>query len=383
MQTLKKLKLCLLSHVYPPDVGGVAVAIRRHAHNLTAAGHEVHVACLRENQAPGTWKTETRDGLHLHSMGTSARFKNTLADWFEGVVALDNHNNFDLFHGYYLPYGGYVAAVAAHYTGKRAIASARGNDAAVLPFDERRAALVIQALSRAHAVTSVTRELSRKITAVSGRESVHVIYNGVDTDHFKPKPADAQLRRDLGLDERPIIGFLGEARAKKGLGMLLRVYASVTQQQPAQLLLVGGVRKEDRPMTELFRRQYPQLPLRIVEYLPHAELPPYYALCDLVVLPSLRDGLPNGLLEAMACGRPVIASAVGGMLDVVENGVNGVLLPPQNDALWEESLLHYLEDKQSCARLAQAGRESVLERFTFAHELRAWTNLYHDLLTEQ
>lgn len=375
------MKVCLLSDTYPPDVGGLAVSVRRNARNLAAAGHQVHVVAPSHSRPPGSWHVGADGPVTVYRLGTHSRLRETLADWFDLMVELDLAQEFALFHGYFLTYAGYLAALTARYRGKPSVVSARGNDIDVMPFDDRRAVFVFKALEWADAILAVTRDLALKATALSGRHDVQLVHNGVDGTLFAPQPPDPALRASLGLDQRPVVGFVGEARAKKGLGRMLRIFPRLCDEVPAQLLLVGGVRQEDSAMVDFFRRQHPDLPLHLVPPQPNQALPSYYALCDVVILPSLRDGLPNALLEAMACGRPVVASAVGGMLDVVTHDMDGMLLPPRDDRVWVEALRHMLLDSEARQRLGSAARQTALDRFTPGQELEAVLAVYERVLS--
>lgn len=373
------MKICLLSDTYPPDVGGLAVSVRRNAQSLAFAGHEVHVVAPGESHPPGSRHREADGPLTVHRLGTQPHLRETLADWSDLAADLDVTHDFDLFHGHFLAYAGYIATLVARYRGKKSVISARGNDIDVMPFDYRRAPFVFKALEWADAIIAVTGDLARKAAALSGREDVHLIHNGVDVDFFVPQDPDLQLRETLGLDDRPVIGFVGEARAKKGLGRLLRIFPRLYQSLPVQMLLVGGVRHKDQSMVDFFLRQHADLPLYVVSPQPNQKMPRYYSLCDVVILPSLRDGLPNTLLEAMACGRPVLASAVGGMPDVITNGLDGVLLPSQDDEPWVDALRDTLQDSPMRESLGLAARQTVLNRFTPARELEATLEVYHTL----
>ncbi len=373
------MKICLLADTYPPDVGGLAVSVQRNARNLARVGHIVHVVSPHKAAAPGTWHTAADGPVVAHRFGPSARQRETLAAWFDGIAALDARYDFDLFHGHFIVYAGYVATMVARYAGKSSVVSVRGNDLDVMPFDNRRAPFVFKSLEWADAIVAVTHDLARKAQVLSGRTDVRVIHNGVDAQRFAPQAPPPALRATLQLDERPIIGFTGEARAKKGLGRMLRVFARLNETLATQMLLVGGVRQEDRAMVAFFRQQHPDLPLHVVPPQPHEALPPYYALCDVVILPSLRDGLPNTLLEAMACGRPVVASAVGGMLDVLTDGVDGIMLPPQDDSAWVDTLHRLLRDPQTREQLGASARQTVITRFTTEQELEATLALYGDV----
>jgi glycosyltransferase involved in cell wall biosynthesis len=101
---------------------------------------------------------------------------------------------------------------------------------------------------------------------------------------------------------------------------------------------------------------------------------------DLVLMPSLRDGLPNALLEAMACGRTVVASDVGGLSDVIEDGQNGFLVPPRDKQALVDRTLSALADADQRRVLGQAARETILRDYTPLHELNHNLCLYHQLL---
>ncbi len=374
------MKICLFSSTYPPDVGGVAVSARRIASNLASAGHEIHVLTPSESVPPGSQRTETDGSVTLHRLGAHVRPRETLANWFDAAVSLDAAQDFDLFQGQFLAPAGYLAALVARYRGKTSVVSARGNDVDLMPFDRRRATFALKALEWADVVVAVTCDLARKAEALTGRKDVRVIHNGVDTELFSPQPPDADLREHLGLTDRPVVAFVGEARAKKGLGPMLRVYPRLYEVVAVQMLLVGGVRSDDKEMVKFFQRQHRALPFHLLPPRPNIEMPKFYALSDIVILPSLRDGLPNTLLEAMACGRPVVASAVGGMLDVVTDGHDGLLLPARDDDLWVHTLQQLLLDPETCSQLGASARRTVLDRFTVERELASWQALYQELM---
>ncbi len=372
------MNICLLADTYPPDVGGLAVSGQRHAHSMAAVGHVVHVIVPDESLPPGERRSYDEERVTVHRLGTYPRLRETLAEWLNLALAIDAECHFAVFHGHFAVYAGYVAVLAARNRGVASVVGVRGNDVEVMPFDYRRAFFVGRALEWSDIVVAVSRDLARKASALAGRREVRVIHNGVDTVLFAPRHTDDELRASLELDDRPVLGFVGEARTKKGLGRLLRVFGRLCETTPAQLLLVGGVRDQDRPLVELFQAQHPDLPLRLVPPRPHGDLPRYYSLCDVVLLPSLWDGLPNALLEAMACGRPVLASAVGGMLDVITDGVDGLLLPRDDDA-WVNALRRLLADADLRTRLGAAARRTVEARFTLLQERKAWTAVYEEL----
>jgi glycosyltransferase involved in cell wall biosynthesis len=379
---MQKYKVCFLSDTYPPDVGGLAISTERNARLLVQAGHEVHVCVPSASLPPGEVQKAVENGVEVHRLGPQKKMHDTLTDWFELVTGLSRELlRFDLLHGFFAAYAGYLAAYAARYLGARSVVSVRGNDLDRLVFDPARAPFILYALEHADAVTAVTRDLQRKVLALVNRQGVVHVPNSVDAELFHPSLPPAALRDKLGLDQGYVLGFVGEARAKKGLALLLKAFAKVATKVDAHLLLIGGLRPKDEEVYQLFRRRNPQLSLHLVPYVPQSELVDYYNLMDLVLMPSLRDGLPNALLEAMACERTVVASDVGGLSDVIEDGRNGLLVPPRDKQALIEQILSALADADQRRVLGQAARATILRDYTPQHELKNNLRTYHQLLT--
>ena len=374
------MNICLIPEKYPPDPGGLAVSARRLARGLAERGNRVHV-CLASQALTARQTEHTTDGsVAVHRVGASRRSDDTLADWFDAIVALQRACAFDLLHGYYLARAGYVCVCAARYLGLPSVISARGNDLERTVFDPSRGGAILWALANADAVTAVSTDLVRRAAALSGGRTVQLIPNGVDATLFAPAQPQA-------LADMPTIGFVGEARLKKGLGALLLAFERLAAVQPVQLLLVGGVRDDDADMVHVFRRQHPDLPLHVAPYTPHDRLPATYNRLDVLALPSLRDGLPNALLEGMACARPVVASAVGGILDVITDGQNGLLAPPGDVGALTGALVNLLRAPEERRRLGEAARQTVRTRFTpereVAQNLEVYGRLTHGVSTTQ
>jgi glycosyltransferase involved in cell wall biosynthesis len=106
------------------------------------------------------------------------------------------------------------------------------------------------------------------------------------------------------------------------------------------------------------------------------DVPEILASCDIAVLPSLAEGLPNAVLEYLAAGLPVVASALGGNLEVIEDGVTGFLVPPEDAGALAGALLRLLEDEELARLLGKAGREHVSSRFSFDRLVEETENLY-------
>lgn len=379
------MKIALLSEKYTPDFGGLAISTERLARLLAAAGHAVRVFAPTLNLPPSERRILPSSGVDVTRFGARKRVDDTLADWFELVVEEHRRDPFDILHAYFLPQAGFVAAYAGKYLGTPSVVSIRGNDIERAAFDPSKFSHVMYALQNASAVTTNASTLARKARAFVERE-IFLIPNGIDTELFKPMERNETLAEMLGLggktkEERSaVIGFAGELREKKGLRALLSGYAQAAKSRPASLLIVGEVRDgEDKKFFDEFKSANSQLPITVTGPVPHEDIPAYYALMDVLVHPSLRDGMPNAALEAMACGLPVIATPVGGILDALEDGENGVLVNVNDAAALAGKIVELLDDPQKRAGLGQRARETVVEKFGLEAELRANLRVYESL----
>jgi len=377
------MNICILSDKFPPDPGGLAVSTRRLARGLALAGHTVCVSAPATSVAPGNVAAFNDGDISVSRIGPHRRADDTLADWFDHIVALHTAHRFDVIHAMYIAQPAFVAVAAARYLGLPSVISARGNDLDRAAFDPGKFSQIAWSLQNASAVTAVTTDLVRKARALAPGIEPHWIPNGVDTALFSPGPRDEALASSLNLAAAPVIAFVGEARQKKGLAILLMTFGLACAQlhDYPTLLLIGGVRKDDEPILQVFQRQNPTLNVRIVPNVAHEILPAYYRLADVLVLPSLRDGMPNALLEGMACERAIVASNVGGMPDVLRHGENGVLVPPGDVNALADAILELLTDPPRRMQLGRAARAMVESEFTPAREIERNLEIYRSLQT--
>jgi glycosyltransferase involved in cell wall biosynthesis len=243
---------------------------------------------------------------------------------------------------------------------------------------------VLYALQNANAITTNASVLAKKASTFVERE-ILLIPNGIDVEVFKPMERNEALAEALGLGENKeernlVIGFAGELREKKGLKTLLRAYAQVNKKQATTLLIVGEVRAgEDKHAFDEFQQSNPQCQIVVTGMVPYKDMPAYYSLMDIFVHPSLRDGMPNALLEAMACEKVVVATSVGGAIDVIESGKNGVLVKSNDVDGLAESILQLLSQPENRSAMSRSARETVVRRFTPQMELDANLQIYKSL----
>ncbi|HQU35758.1 MAG TPA: glycosyltransferase family 4 protein [Anaerolineales bacterium] len=390
------MKIALLTEKYTPDIGGLAISSERLARLLTSAGYEVRVFSPTGSLPPSEQRTHPSSGAIVTRFGAHKRADDTLVHWFDLIVEEHSRDPFDVLHAYFLTQAGFIATLAGRYLNIPSVVSIRGNDVDRAAFDPARFSHTLFALQHANVVTANAKESIRKAKAFFDREII-LIPNGVDVNHFKPMERNLALAESLGLEGKrkeerelhgkwkvesggAVIGFVGELREKKGMKTLLSAYAQVNKRQPATLLIVGETRHgEDSQTFEEMRASIPESNIVVTGYVSPNDLPAYYSLIDVFVHPSLHDGMPNAILEAMACERAVIATPVGGTKDIVEDGKNGMLVNVNDADALAEKILALIDDDEKRESLGKSAREFVTSKFKPEKELTANLEVYRKL----
>jgi teichuronic acid biosynthesis glycosyltransferase TuaC len=247
---------------------------------------------------------------------------------------------------------GCAAVLAARAAGKPCVVKVHGSDVNVVLRTRAARAVASRILPRADAVIAVSNPLAEELVGIGvPRERVHLVLNGVDASRFHPRDRAAS-RRELGIAEGArLVLFVGRLEPQKGIGELLEAFELLRARLPrATLALVGhGVATEE--VRARVERWGPGGAL-LAGARPPEEVATWMGACDVLTLPSWAEGTPNVVLEALASGRPVVATRVGGIPDVLRDERSGIVVPPRDagalarglqDALerqWDEAAVH-------------------------------------------
>ncbi len=396
------MNICLITYQYPPYPGGVGSAIYRIAKNLAKQGVDIHIIAPGQHQLTDKMSPVIEDGVTVHR--TFSMLSNYHADPHslqvlgDYIVKLHQKQNFDLVHAAFLMPPGFLGAIVEAEIERPLIVSVRGMDWEVLRYSIQHAANLRWVLERAAYVTSVSYDLMQKVRQMVRIKEGQVISNVFDASIF-----DARALPELITDHRDrlqvltetflrmksaggaVIGTAGFLRHKKGFHILLQAFGRVVEVYPdACLLVVGKFAQESyqREMLQQIRDMGIKRQVVFTGYVPHRDVLAWMKEMDIFAFPSLHEGSPNALLEAMACGLPIVASQVGGIVDIVEDNRDVLLVPAADVDMLSQKLQRLVHDVALRKRLGRAAKQKVENQFSPARETKIWLDIYQRVLNQ-
>jgi glycosyltransferase involved in cell wall biosynthesis len=205
------------------------------------------------------------------------------------------------------------------------------------------------------------------------------IHNGVDLQKIKAKRSRIEVRRDLGIGEdSPLIGTAGRLVPVKGLNYLLRAAKLMHRESPGLKVLMIGKGPERKSLEDTVSKL--GIGSQVIFTGEREDVYDLISATDLLVLPSLSEGLPMVLLEALALEVPVVASAAGGIPEVITHGSTGFLVQPKEERALAEACLYLLENRAQARALAREGKKLVRTKFSAEVMAQKVFHLYEDLV---
>lgn len=233
-----------------------------------------------------------------------------------------------------------------------------------------------------HAVIAVSQHTADHIVHEEGApaEKVHVALNGIDFSRVKvsDRDAPARLRREWCSEGAHVLVVPGRLHPEKGQTYFFQALPVIRRRlaRPVVALVAGA-----GPFEAAYREAVRSLGCEdIVRFLGfRRDIPDVIAAADLVVLPSMAEAFGLVVAEALYLGRPIVATHVGGIPEMVEDGIDGVLVPPADSKALADAIVRLLGDPERRRLMASAGRDRVRERFSFEKMMRAYEQVYERL----
>lgn len=412
------MRILMLTSSYPKYAGeSTAPFIEEIAAGLAARGHWIDLV------AP--WHPEIRRapqerGVHLHffryaphpdlniwgyaqSLLSDTRLKQQalLALPFalsrsiltlQEQIAHSNGRGYDLVHAHWILPNGIPAAVVAAAARLPLVVSLHGSDIYLAEQHWALAAAAGLTFRRAGAITACSSDLFRRGVRLGAQPEIsRVVPYGVDVQAFRPDAAAhqrirAEIARRRGQEPAPdtrIVLGLGRLVSKKGFDVLIAAWPQVLAQQPDVLLVLAGY----GDLREQLERQARDLgvagQVHFTGQLDRQAAADYLAGADVFALPIVSDqgvdGLPNALLEAMAAGRPIVASRVAGVSDVIGDEREGLLVPDRDPAALAAALGRLLAEPELGRRLGHNARRRIEQDLTWERTVMRFEDVYQQV----
>lgn len=392
-------RVCITTLEYPPDIGGVGTSVYRIAHMLKQSGYDVHVAVFHSKHRKDSdsmirtgYRTVEDEGIFVHRIRSAVRsdtfaVQDYLSEVYAQVRSLHLHYRFDVFHAFFLNETGFLTTLLAREYGVPVINSIRGNDLHKHIFNPKQHGQITWTLEHSDWVTCVSRDLQRRASVlVPGLEKKSTAFwNSIVPIDFDQAPVPGliqELRQNnnTGL----IVGSVGRFRDKKGIDFLIDACQWVRHEVPITLVLVGDfVPKEKDYWDALIRTHGFSDRIYVTGMMPREEALSFLPHLDVFAIPSIHDGCPNAMLEAMLAGCAVIGTHVDGIGEILSDGVDALVVPPSSSKAIAKALRTLAASPHLRQQLGQAARETVLRQLAPAVEQQNWVQVYQQVLQSE
>lgn len=390
------LRVCVVSALYHPSLGGLGKQSQLLTERLSREGVSLFVIARRmKNMPPAVFSEEVRvyrtwsirprihnfQDVTFMNLLTSLSFAVTCA-----FLLFRKRHEYDIahFHGASIPL--IINLPLLKLLGKKVIAKVASANLGIEPGSLQGrylglGSLLARLLRRVDRYIATTSEIEGGLLrdGVSA-ERIARIPNFIDFTAFSPCSADRkdELKSRMGLGKSPVVAFTGRFIQDKGISYLLDAWTQVIRVVPdARLVLLG-----DGPVLPEMKKSAERLGIggsvgfpghtnAVIDYL-HA--------ADVYAFPSLQEGMPNALLEAMACGLPAVATRIGGVTDIIEHERNGLLVDPRDARGLAEGIVQLLTDRNRTGRIAAAAFQRIKSSYSLDSVIPRYIGLYQDLV---
>ncbi|WP_019505740.1 glycosyltransferase [Pleurocapsa sp. PCC 7319] len=386
--------ICLTAQEFPPDIGGVGVSAKRIALLLKDLGYRVHIAVFRavfrkerKLAVAGEFqrsycRTSEQDGIIVHRLqpairSTVARDQDYLMDIYGQLTALHKKYQFDVLHAFFINETGFLTTMLAKENNLPVINSVRGADLHKHIFDCQQQKQIAWILENSSWTTFVSQDLMQRARlftpAVTYKSSAFL--NSIAPVDFDNLPTPSLVNQLQGT----VIGTVGNFRDKKGIEYLL----DACQKLEAEftLLFVGDfVAKERQYWLRELANSGLEDKIIITGKISRQEALAYLPHMDIFALPSLNDGCPNALLEAMLAKKAIVGTNVDAIGEIIEDGINGLLVNPYSSQELQAAIAKLIAQPLLRQTFGKSAKQKVIQELNPSVEQANWDEIYHNVL---
>lgn len=340
------MKICFVPTMFPKYKGDYYGSfVFNDARLLVKKGFEVHVVTQHNPNIP---YEEIMNGIHVHrfkwfepkefkalvhfnGLIDNFRLITYLISLFFNLLWITRKYDIDIIHTHSVIPTGLIGVIVAKVMRKPVFITSHGMDINNFENSSFFKKLITFSLNNCNKAIAVSEDLAKKMRSLKkNQRDITILRNAVDTNRFKPLK-NKELRKYYKIkDNEILILFVGYLDTFKGIFELINAFYEINKKKDnINLMIVGEGPKENELKKKVYKLGLEKSVIFTGNINPN-DVPPYYQNADIFVLPSYTEGLPLVLIEAMACGLPVVVSNVGGIPEIIEDSKNGFLVHPQN-----------------------------------------------------
>jgi N-acetyl-alpha-D-glucosaminyl L-malate synthase BshA len=348
------MKICMLGH-FPPHLGGISSYTYLLSKELINRGDEVYVLTyphknIRDIEGIPVFTAPTLNikGFRGFIFSISATFK---------LLRMIRKYEIDLIHAHYVMPPGLIAVICSMISGTKTAITIHGSDIFVLAGKPLLRSMIKFILKKSDYVFVVSDSLKDNVLklGVEGIENkLSITYNAVDVEKFRPDQTST-FKEEMKIDpQKPVVLFVGNLVWQKGVEYLIRAKEFLSED--AEIIIVGY-----GPMSEELKAIVEFENIEGITFTgARTDVEKIMPAADVFVLPSLSEGRPTVLLEAMASGKPVVATNVGGIPEIVNDKI-GILINPEDPVGLAEAVDKILQDRKLQEKMSKAAREQAMK----------------------
>ncbi|KFD40800.1 glycosyl transferase family 1 [Peptococcaceae bacterium SCADC1_2_3] len=347
------MRIAILVSGFPPKwLAGTEIATHNIARHLAMRGHEVHVITSLDKGLP---KESFEQGFYVHRVGwQKVRFVGVISFWLKIVLVL-NKIKPSIVHSQSISMGMPGFLIKKLFK-KPYLVWGQGTDVYFPGLFMRPLSKLV--LRNTDAAIALTEDMKEKMQKICNREFV-VISNGINLERFDDLLGDAlRYKLQASSDERLVI-FVGRFRPEKGVRYLIEAMKIIRQKSRSIRLILGGEGPEEEDLKRLIEQLNLGDCVDFLGQIPNEDVSRYMVAAHVFVLPSLSEGFGIVNLEAMASGLPIVASKVGGLPEIIEDGENGFLVEPRSPKQIADKVLLLLADDELRERISKNNKEKA------------------------